>query len=413
MAIVIAGALLILVSKELIVFNAETLVLLCFASFVGRVAIRGREGVVGHFEEERKQIEKDVEAQRAKLLGALRESRKALEHLTERGNYITGYVSYYYTARECRNGKAEQTLASRVVQHLNEQLKRRHTVESNSFEQRQRARATAVPERAVRQLEFGFEMDPDSEARSLEAALAALDEEGDYEWGGEWWFEEAKADTLRYYENRENWSDDEWAAEEWSSDEWSGKGFGLVEGAEKDIVLYNEDGEEEDLDEEHWDGEEAYPYGEKAAWECDLELHENVEALVPSVPSSEQDIPFFNLASSLLFGGKRLFPETCQETPGVSKHVTDALGYTALEYYEELFEEDLAASRSAVEVDASFLRYALSDLLEGGWEVDVEACENFYLDLLDSGEGVSEWSADTEYFGDLFAFERDEEEGGE
>lgn len=388
MAIVIAGVVLILVSKELIVFNAETLVLICFASFVGRVAIRGRDGVVGHFEEQRKQIEKDTEAQREKLIASLRASRSALTHLTERGSYIAGYVEYYYTARECRKGKAAQTLSNRVVQHVQEQLKRRQTVETNAFEQRQKARATTVPEQAVQLLAPG----PELWEKSFSAALGLLDErgtseadsEGAPEGSKEAWFEKAKEEALRYYETREEWTEEEWAADEWEDAEWND-----AEWNDADDALRSASDE---LEEEGEDAD-AYTYADDE--EEDLSR------------SNEEDSANYDASGAYTgFGDDLAFDADLFD---------DAFSDSAaIANAEALFQAEVAASTAAYkaqleqnpsEVELCALRHSLGLLQEQAWDED--AWEEFFIEQIATDATSSDdWSVDTEYVGDLFEFKR-------
>jgi hypothetical protein len=178
MAIIVSVVLLILVSKELLVFNAETLVLICFASFVGRVAISGRDGIVGFFEAREAQIKKDAETQREALLNQLEDYRKALESNKDRVERLSGYRVLYYTAVEARKEKAASNLVERSVQHIQEQCKRRVTLETKVFGARQSKRSETIPAQVNAKLASG---QIDTEER-LEDAITELELEGQYDW---------------------------------------------------------------------------------------------------------------------------------------------------------------------------------------------------------------------------------------
>lgn len=191
MAILVSLVVLILVSKELIVFNAETLVLVCFAGFVGRVAVRGRDGVVNHFEQQRLQLKKELEGQRTELLSYYKSYRKLLEESTSRGNNLTAYRTFYYAAVNALEARATASLQERVVQHVQEKCKRRVTLESKTFGARQAERALTTPsgvslywDRILQ--EEAAKSQEELEAR-LETCVARLDthqEQVVEEWGG-------------------------------------------------------------------------------------------------------------------------------------------------------------------------------------------------------------------------------------
>lgn len=180
MAIRVSVVLVILVSKELLVFNAETLVLICFASFVGRVAIRGRDGVVGHFEARELQIKKDVESQRERLLKYLTEYHAVLEGNQNRVANISGYRVLYYTAVEARKEKASHTLVARAAQHVEEQFKRRATLEAKAFSARRNERSLAV--RACVRSQLDPKNQQINRDQRTEDAISQLEEEGQYDW---------------------------------------------------------------------------------------------------------------------------------------------------------------------------------------------------------------------------------------
>jgi hypothetical protein len=178
MAILLSVVLLILVSKELLVFNAETLVLICFASFVGRVAISGRDGIVGFFEARETQIKKETEQQRAGLESCLTEYRNALASNKDRVERLSGYRVLYYQAVEARKEKATKDVEASTVQYCVEQLKRRVTLETKVFGARQSQRSQTVPNQVFAQLSSGKR---NTEER-LDGAIKELEEEGQYDW---------------------------------------------------------------------------------------------------------------------------------------------------------------------------------------------------------------------------------------
>jgi hypothetical protein len=204
MAFIIALVLLIFVSKELLVFNAETLVLVCFASFVSRVAIRGRDGIVAHFQEREAQIEKDASLQRETLLQYFNAYRTALEYNKDRVGRLAGYLELYYVASEARKAKAQRALSDRVVQHIQEQCKRRVTLETKVFSGRQEKRATIIPAYVESQIRLLGERDFEER---LDDAIEDLDEEGDaWEWDAEESWDEQEADDGWYFaEEYDTW----------------------------------------------------------------------------------------------------------------------------------------------------------------------------------------------------------------
>lgn len=191
MVMLVNRVFVILISKELLVFNAETLVLVCFGSFVGRVARSGRKGIVGFFEAREAQIQKEVELQRSGLLVHLTAYRESLDANQSRVARFSEYRILYYTAVEARKAKATADVEIGTRHYLAEQLKRMVTLETKAFGARQQKRAVTIPEQVYHQLVVGT---TETEVR-LEESIKKLEEEGKFDWsftsawmGREDWF---------------------------------------------------------------------------------------------------------------------------------------------------------------------------------------------------------------------------------
>lgn len=156
-------------------FNAETLVLICFASFVGRLAIRGRDGVVGFFEERNQQIIKESYAQRENLVKYYEAYAAYLTLEKNIRSLVAKHLTFYQYARLAREAKAAYSLQEKVRNHVQEQCKRIVTLESKTFQTRQDQIATTVPAYVELQCSNGTI----NRDERLEECIDALEEEYD------------------------------------------------------------------------------------------------------------------------------------------------------------------------------------------------------------------------------------------
>ena len=169
--VLIALVILVLVAKEVLVFNAETLVLICFVSFIGMLTTTLRTSVVDGFQARADSIKKLINVQRDLRKQANERYLADLKTQTEMAKELSNYQVLYTTAKKALVVTADRRLKLRVNTQISEKLRRIATLEARAYTEMQREIAQRLPE-LVRQ-EFK-NYDSATKEKVLVSSIAAL-----------------------------------------------------------------------------------------------------------------------------------------------------------------------------------------------------------------------------------------------
>ena len=167
----IALVILVLVAKEVLVFNAETLVLICFVLFVGMLTTTLRTSVVDGFQARADSIKKLINVQRELKKEASERYNADLKTQAEMAKELSNYKVLYTTAKQALVVTADRRLKSRVNTQVSEKLRRIATLEARAYSEMQASIANRLPE-LVRQ-EFK-NYDAATKEKVLVSSIAAL-----------------------------------------------------------------------------------------------------------------------------------------------------------------------------------------------------------------------------------------------
>jgi len=168
---VLAVALLILVAKEFLVFNAETLVLICFVLFIGMLTTTLRTSVIDGFQARADSIKKLINVQRELKKQANHRYHADLKTQTEMAKELSSYKVLYTTAKKALVVTADRRLKLRINTQLSEKLRRIATLEARAYTEMQREIAHRLPE-DVRQEFKSYDLA--TKEKVLVSSIAAL-----------------------------------------------------------------------------------------------------------------------------------------------------------------------------------------------------------------------------------------------
>jgi len=167
----VALVILVLVAKEILVFNAETLVLICFVLFIGMLTTTLRTSVVEGFQARADSIKKLINVQRELKKQANERYLADLKTQTEMAKELSSYKVLYTAAKKSLIVTADRRLKVRVNTQLTEKLKRISTLEARAYTEMQAEIAHRLPD-LVRQ-EFKH-YDAATKEKVLVSSITAL-----------------------------------------------------------------------------------------------------------------------------------------------------------------------------------------------------------------------------------------------
>jgi hypothetical protein len=130
--VLIGLIILILIAKEILVFNAETLVLITFVLFISML-FSFSDSVVEMFNGRVESLKKEFFSQRALRIVYLENASKYLELKKEVVSIVKKYLKFYMLLKFTVLKQAQLTLQLKVYNNTIEKLKRVSTLEKKAY----------------------------------------------------------------------------------------------------------------------------------------------------------------------------------------------------------------------------------------------------------------------------------------
>lgn len=123
---------LLLLAKELLVFNAETLILILFILFINTLTIQLKTNIIEAFEEISGNIKKEFYTQRTEVLNSLKTLEQNLIVAQTITNLIKNYIKFYKNSNIIYKNYSEKNLKIKKNNHIKEQLQKIALIESQT-----------------------------------------------------------------------------------------------------------------------------------------------------------------------------------------------------------------------------------------------------------------------------------------